>query len=64
MTTSVFWEKINSEEQLLSRKKTKETFKTLRDLRSKHPKTVFLWHLNGNLLRNKFLSLNELIFFL
>ena len=42
-------------------KKAKETFKTLRDLRSRQPKKVFLGHLNINLLRNKFEPLNELI---
>ena len=61
MTASVFRKTSNSEEQLLSGKKEKEIFKTLRDLRSKHPKNVFLGHLNGNSLRIKFESLNELI---
>ena len=61
MTASVFRKTSNSEEQLLSGKKEKEIFKTLRDLRSKHPKNVFLGHLNVNSLRIKFESLNELI---
>ena len=61
MTASVFRKTSNSEEQLLSGKKEKEIFKTLRDLRRKHPKNVFLGHLNGNSLRIKFESLNELI---
>ena len=60
MTASVFRKTSNSE-QLLSGKKEKEIFKTLRDLRSKHPKNVFLGHLNVNSLRIKFESLNELI---
>ena len=38
MTTNVFKETINSEEQFPTEKKARETFKTLRDLRSKHPK--------------------------
>ena len=59
MTTSVFRKTKNSEEQLLSGKKEKEIFKTLRDLRSKHPKNVFLGHLNANSLRIKFESSNE-----
>ena len=42
MATSVFKETDNSEGQLLSGKKAKETFKTLKDLRNKHPKNVFL----------------------
>ena len=42
-------------------KNTKETFKTLRGLRSKYPKNVFLGHFNVNSSRNKFESLNELI---
>ena len=42
MATSVFRETDHSEEQLLSGKKAKETFKTLRDLKNKHPKNVFL----------------------
>ena len=42
MATSVFRETDHSEEQLLSGKKEKETFKTLRDLKNKHPKNVFL----------------------
>ena len=57
----VFRETSNSEELLLSGKKAKVTFKTLRGLRSKHPKNVFLRHLNVNSLRNKFESINELI---
>ena len=61
MTTSVFRETSNSEEHLLSGKKAKETFKTFKGLRSKHPKNVFLGHLNVNSLQNKFESLNELI---
>ena len=60
-TSDVYSQTCNSEEQLLSEKKAKETFKTLRSLRSKHPKNVFLGHLNLNSLRNKFKSLNELI---
>ena len=61
MTASVFRKTSNSEEQLLNGKKEKEIFNTLRDLRSKHPKNVFLGHLNVNSLRIKFESLNELI---
>ena len=61
MTTGVFRETNKSKEHLLSGKKAKETFKTLRCLRSKHPKHVFLGHLNVSSLRNKFESLNELI---
>ena len=61
MTISVFRKTRNSEEQLLSGKKVKQTFKTLRSLRSKHAKNVFLGHLNVNSLRNKFESLNKLI---
>ena len=60
-TNDVYRQTSNSEEQFLSEKKAKETFKTLRGLRSKHPKNVFLGHLNLNSLRNKFKSLNELI---
>ena len=52
---------IGKEVILISEKKAKETYKTLRGLRSKHPKNVFLGHLNVNSLRNKFESLNELI---
>ena len=52
---------IGKEVIMMSEKKAKETYKTLRGLRSKHPKNVFLGHLNVNLLRNKFESLNELI---
>ena len=37
MMTSVFRKTRNSEEQLSSGKEAKETFKTLRSLRSKHP---------------------------
>ena len=58
MTTSVFRETSNSEEHFLSGKKAKETFKTFRDLRSKHPKNAFLGHLNVNSVQNKFESLN------
>ena len=61
MTINVYRQTSNSEEQLLSEKKAKVTFKTLRGLRRKHPKNVFLGHLNVNSLRNKFESLNELI---
>ena len=61
MTTSVFRKASNSEEQLLSGKKARETFKTLRGFGSKHPKNVFLGHLNVNSLRNEFESVNELI---
>ena len=61
MTTSVFRKTRNSEEQLLSGKKVKETFKPFKTLRSKPPENVFLEHLNVNSLRNKFESLNELI---
>ena len=57
MTTNVYRERSNSDK----RKKARETYKTLRGLRSKHPKNVFLGHLNVNSLRNKFESLNELI---
>ena len=52
---------IGKEVILISEKKAKETYKNLRGLRSKHPKNVFLGHLNVNSLRNKFESLNELI---
>ena len=52
---------IGNEVIMISEKKAKETYKTLRGLRSKHPKNVFLGHLNVNSLRNKFESLNELI---
>ena len=52
---------IGKEVILISEKKAKETYKTLRGLRSKHPKNVFLGHLNVNSLRNKFESLDELI---
>ena len=61
MTTSVFRKTKNSEKQWLSGKKAKETFRTLRGLKSKHPKNVFLGHFNVNSLRTKFESLNELI---
>ena len=61
MIRSVFRKTRNSEEQLLSGKRVKETFKILRGLKSKHPKNVFLGHLDVNSLRNKFESLNELI---
>ena len=50
MTTNVYRETGNSEEQLLSRKRTNETFKTLRDLRSEYPKNALLGHLNVNSL--------------
>ena len=43
------------------KKRQKKFLKTLRGLRSKHPKNVFLGHLNVNSLRNKFESLNKLI---
>ena len=46
---------------MLTEKKTKETFKTVAGLRTKHPRKVFLGHLNVNSLRSKFDSLNELI---
>ena len=49
MTTNVYRQTSNSEEQLLSQKKGK-TFKTLRGLRSKHPKNAFLGHLHVNSL--------------
>ena len=52
---------IGNEVIMISEKKAKETYKILRGLRSKHPKNVFLGHLNVNSLRNKFESLNELI---
>ena len=61
MTTSVFRGTTGSEEQLLSGKKAKKTFKNFRDLRSKHPTNGFLEHLNVTSLRNKFESSNELI---
>ena len=60
MTTNVYRQTSNSEEQLLSQKKG-ETFKTLRGLRSKHSKNAFLGHLHVNSLWNKIQSLNELI---
>ena len=47
--------------QVSMAKNAKETFKTLRGLRSKHRKNVFLGHFNVNSSRNKFESLNELI---
>ena len=52
---------IGKEVILISEKKAKETYKTLRGLRSKHPKNIFLGHLNVNSLQNNFESLNELI---
>ena len=58
MTTSDFRGTSGSEEQQLSGKKAKETFK---NLKSKHAKNVFLEHLNVNSLRNKFESSNKLI---
>ena len=42
-----------------AKKKAKQASKTLRGLRSKHPKNAFPGHLNVNSLRNKFKSLNE-----
>ena len=61
LINNVYRETSNSEEQLLSERKAKETFTTLRGFRSKHPKNVFLGHLNVITLRNKFESLDELI---
>ena len=37
MTTNVYRQTSNSEEQLLSEKNVKETFQSLRGLRRKHP---------------------------
>ena len=48
MTSNVYREAKNSQEHLLSEKKARKTFKTLRGLRRKHSKTVFLGHLNVN----------------
>ena len=42
MTTNVYTETSNSEEQMISKKKAKETFKTFKGLRSKHSKNIFL----------------------
>ena len=61
LINNVYRETSNSEEQLLSERKAKETLTTLRGLRSKHPKNDFLGHLNVITLRNKFESLDELI---
>ena len=60
LINNVYRETSNSEEQLLSERKAKETFTTLRGLRSKHPKNVLLGHLNVNTLKNKFEPLDEL----
>ena len=48
MTSNVYREAKNSQEHLLSEKKARKTFKTLRGLRRKHSKTVFLGQLNVN----------------
>ena len=61
MTTSVLGKTRNPKEQLLNGKKNKRNLQNFKGLRNKHPKNVFLGHLNINSLRNKFESLNELI---
>ena len=61
MTTSVLGKTRNPKEQLLNGKKNKRNLQNFKGLRNKHPKNVFLGHLNVNSLRNKFESLNELI---
>ena len=61
MSTNIYRQTSNSEEQLLSKKMAKETFKTFRGLRRKHPKNVFLGTFHVSLLWNRFESLNELI---
>ena len=44
----------------LNSTKTKETFRTIDELRNKYPKNVFLRYLDVNSLRNKFEFINEL----
>ena len=61
MSTNIYRQTSNSEEQLLSKKMAKETSKTFRGLRRKHPKNVFLETFHVSLLWNRFESLNELI---
>ena len=61
MNNNIFSETSNSKRKKLSSTKAKNPFKTIRGLRIKHPKNVFLGHLNINSLRNKFESVNELI---
>ena len=58
---NIFSEIINCKRKKLSSTKIKNRFKTMRDLRSKYLKNVFLGHLNINSLRNKFESVNKLI---
>ena len=60
MTTNLYEETSNSEKQMLSGEKGKESFKILRGLKSKHPESIFLVHLNVNSLQNKFDSLKVL----
>ena len=45
----------------LSSSQEKEFLKTRRDFSCKHPKNVFLVHLNVDFLQNKFESVNKLI---
>ena len=61
MTSNVYREAKNSQEHLLSEKKARKTFKTLKGFRRKYSKNAFLGHLNVNSQRNKFESLIELI---
>ena len=58
MNNNIFSEISNSKRKKFSSTRTKNPFKTTRDLRSEHPKNVFLGHLNVNSLRNKFESVN------
>ena len=51
----------NSKRKKLSSTRAKNSVKTVRGLRSKHPKNVFLANLDINSLRNKFESVTELI---
>ena len=61
MNNNTFSEISNSKGKKLSLVRAKQLFKTMRDLRSKYPKNVFLGYLNINSLRNTFESVNELI---
>ena len=48
MTSNVYREAKNSQEHLLSEKKARKTFETLKGFRRKYSKNAFLGHLNVN----------------
>ena len=61
MNNNISSERSNSKRKKLCSARAEKPFKTIRSLRSKHPKNVFLGNLNISSLRNKFESVNEVI---